>query len=405
LTAQPRRAEILQKQYSHDLLVLEFSNTSPLWFETVKTGVPIRFIWKQNEHINTFFGYVSFISKSSSGQIENIMEVHSIGTTFPLKERTTKVFSNTTIPNAVKSIVEEYGFKFFGEAHDRVFDQLTIAGHSYWEWIQEQAKRIGYGVLVNGMEFYFRPLDKLIDQGVTSVPVLSLSGASTPINTQFLDRTLDSFTVLNGEYVEDPSRLRTTKQVGGVDPINATVITGKSSPNNVGDALRTSVSDVLFSEVRSEQVVHDYTSATSSSEGAATMARMNMPAKVKCQGDPRIRPFYPVLIQGTGPVTDGYWIPKEVKHMFARLGDYQIEMTVTSDGTGANNLTAKRQGTDTVVGMVDLNNAVENSGTNMNAPAIESVTLQVLNPLQSQTNQGFNRTPALWRYTSSKVTA
>ena len=395
LSVQPRRVEIHQKQYHHDVLIMEFSQPADLWFEVVNTGVPIKFTWSQGSITKTFYGYVSFLVRNAAGQIENLMEVHCVGTTFVLKERATKVFTNTTIPAAVNSIVTSFGFKFIGEDDTRVFDQLTMAGHSYWEWIQEQAKRIGYGVLVDGMNFSFRPLDKLIDQGITSVPVLSISTAETPINTQVLDRTLDSIKILQGEHIEDANSLRAIKHTSGVDPITGKVVTSISSPNTVGSALRTNVSDVMFSEYRSEQVVHDISSAQSAAAGAATMARMNMPAKIKCQGDPRISPFNPVLVQGTGPQTDGYWIAKEVKHMFARIGDYQIEMTAGTDGTGNNLLTTVRQGTDTVVGMVNLNEAVKN-GRNITASSSNQVSLKLGSSGVSMTNQGFRRTPATW---------
>jgi phage protein D len=397
LTAQPRRAEIHQKQYHHDILVLEFSQPADSWFEVVNTGVPVRFSWSQGPYSKTFYGYVSFLVRNAAGQIENTMEVHCVGTTFVLKSGVTKVYTNSTIPAAVKAIVTDYGFNFIGEDDTRVFEQLTVAGHSWWEWIQEQAKRIGYGVLVDGMNFYFRPLDALIDQNITSVPVLSLSTKETPINTQVLDRTLDSIKVLQGEHIEDSNNLRALKIASGVDPITGRFVRSEVSPASVGLNIRSSVNDVLFSEYRSEQVVQSNSSAISAAAGAATMARLNMPAKIKCQGDPRITPFHPVMVKGTGPQTDGYWVVKEVKHMFARIGDYQIEMTAGTDGIGNNLVTSNRQGTDTVVGMVNLDLAIAN-GVNMAASGKDLVKLKLSSASNNMTGQGFSRTPATWVY-------
>jgi len=398
ISAQPRRVEIHQKQYQHDVVLFEFSQVSPLWFDVVRTGTPVSFSWTQGATTKFWYGYVSFVTKNVSSQIDNVMEVHCIGTSFPLKTRVTRVFKNTTIPSAVATIASEFGFNFIGKDNDRVFEQLTIAGHSYWEWMQEQARRIGYGVFVDGMDLYFRPLDELITQGVSTVPVLSMSGTQANLNGQLLDRTLDWFKALNGEYVEDSQNLRTVKQVGGVDPITQQVYTSSKSPKNVGTQLRANVNDVLFSEVRSEQVISDPISAASAASGAANMARMNTPAKVKCQGDPRIRPFYPVLIQGTGPTTDGYWIAKEVKHMFAKIGDYQIEMTVTVDGTGANKISGLRQGTTTAVGVVNLNEALSNNGVNIDASSGQTVRLVTSSFMATDAAQGYNRTPARWKH-------
>jgi len=398
---QPRRVEIHQKQYQHDVLIMEFSVSSPRWFALMSTGIPVQFNWSQGSLSNSWVGYVSFITKNVSGQINDVMEVHCVGATFPLKERASKIFTNTTVVNAVKSIVTDFGFKFVGEDNGVIFDQLTMAGHSYWEWIVEQAKRIGYGVLVDNMTFYFRPLDKLIDQSIGSVAVLSTPGNQMGINSQFLDRTLDWMKIRNGEYVEDSTALRTNKVVSGVDPITSKTFSTTSSPKTVGQNLRTDVSDVWFTEIRSDRVSNSYSTTAALSEGAAQLSRMNMPAMVKCQGDPRIRPYAPVLIENTGPLTDGFWIPNQVKHMFARLGDYQIEMNVTTDGTGVNASTVTRQDPSDVVGVVNLTEALNNNGVTSVVGKSTQVRLVSYTTIQKEDGQGYARTPSRWVYASN----
>lgn len=403
MTLQPRRVEILQKPYHHDVLSMEFINSTEQRFELLKTGIPIRFDWVQGKVSNSWFGYVSSVVKNSTAQLTNVTEIHCVGTTFVLKDRSTKTFTNMSIPMAVKQIVSSYGFNFIGTDSPLKFEQLSIAGHSYWEWIQEQAKRIGYGVVIHGMDFIFKPLDKLIDQNVTDVPVLSLFGNHIPTNSMLLDRTLDSFRVVSGEHIEDSTSLRTNKTISGVDPVSGLVIGATKSPNKVGANLRKSTSDVLFSEVRSEQVASSYTAAQALSEGAAHNGRMNIPARIKCQGDPRIQPFAAVYIEGTGSTTDGYWMCKEVKHLFAYIGDYQIEMLASSDGLGPNAVTAKRQGTDSIVGVVNLSEALQNKGINTTALTSKSVKLMSKSSMHTESNQGFKRTPNLWVHSGNKV--
>ena len=400
LRLTPRRIEIHQKQYHHDLLVMEFSNTSPKWFELMRTGVPFEFNWSQAGLSNSFVGYVSYVSKNVAGQIEDVMEVHCVGSTFPLKERSNRVFSDVSIPKAVKTIVQEFGFNFIGEDNGVVFEQLTMAGHSYWEWIQEQAKRIGYGVAVHNMNFFFRPLDKLIDQSVTNAPVLEIDGTEFGINNELFDRTLDWFKVLNGEYIEDSDALRATKTVGGVSPLTGRMVSSTKSPSKVGENVRSNVSDVLFSEFRCDKVANSKVMADAMAEGSAQRARFNMPAMVKCQGDPRIRPFAPVVIQGTGPITDGYWIAKEVRHMFARIGDYQIEMKVTADGTGLERVTSIRQGTKNAVGVVNLEEAMRGDSPIVSALKQSKAVLTSKTGVSKESGQGFRRTPAVWRHQS-----
>ena len=397
LSAQPRRIDLYQKQYTHDLLVLEFPTDSTLWFESIQTGIPVQFIWKQDTLEKNFIGYVSSITKSTSPQRVNSMTILCIGSSFPLKQRATRVFVKTSIPAAVRTIVEEYGFNFIGEDHSQIFNQLLITGTSYWEWIQEQARRIGYGIIVDGMNVFFRPVDKLIDMGFSSAAVLSMGDTTAPFNTQYLDRTLDVFKVTNGDNIEDSMNYRTIKNVGGVDPLTGKIVLSSASPVEVGTDIRANVKDVLFSEYRTDRVVTDSASAYLAAEGAAQMARFNLPATVKCQGDPRIRPFGTVYISGTGSLTDGFWIVREAHHMFHKIGDYQLELKIATDGVGETETTPFRSRTDVNVGTINISETLKTNGIPALFFNLDSVQLVTEANIIKESTQGFNRTPNKWR--------
>ena len=395
LTKTPRRADLYQKQNHHDVLVLEYPVPSLLWANTIKTGVPVVFKWSQLGVYNEWVGYVSFVSTTKSVGRQQTMEVHCVSASYPLKQKTNKVFKNKTIPQAVAELVKPYGFSFVGDSHPRKFDQLVISGHSIWEWIQEQAKIIGFAVVVEGTTFYFRKIDSLIDTKSSSAPVLSHFGGELTMGSQAIDRTLDSLTVLRGEHVEGQEVSRTNKVVGGVDPISGKVFKSKKTPGKSGKALRANTNDVLFDEYQTGQVVNSHTAALSMAAGAATAARMTMPAKIVGQGDPRIRPFSPVFITGTGEYTDGYWIIKEVHHMFHKIGEYQIEAVIATDGIGRNKATAMRKDPNSFVGTVDLNAALLSK---KHGRAIKQGTrLEVKSPIIKQGTQGFNKAPARWK--------
>lgn len=397
LTAQPRRVDLYQEQNAHDLLTMEFSAESPLWFTLIKTGVPVTFDWKQDTLSRTFIGYVSNISKIDAPQRQTSMVITCVGSTYPLKARVTKVFKNVTIPQAVQQIVEANGFTFVSEEHPQKFEQLTIPGNSYWEWIQEQAKRIGYGVIVDGMNFIFKPLDRLIDLGFSNAAILSIGDKTVPFNTQFLDRTLDYFRVINGDNIEDGVNLRTVKSVGGVDPITGKPFTADKSPEDSGQNLRVDVSEVLFTEYRTERVVNNQNIAETVADGAAQLARFNIPAKALCQGDPRIRPFGTVFINGTGSLTDGFWVVREAHHMFHKVGDYTMELTVATDGLGETNKSAFRTRGTSLVGTVNLVSEVANATGQIIKLGSSSARLVNSNPILKESSQGFKRAPTRWK--------
>jgi hypothetical protein len=395
LTKMPRRADLYQKENHHDVLVLEYPVPSTTWSSTLKTGVPVVFKWTQLDVYNEWIGYVSYISTSNNSGKEKVMEVHCVASSYPLKQKINKVFKNKTIPQAVAELVRPYGFSFVGDSHARKFDQLVISGQSIWEWIQEKAKSIGFAVVVEGTTFYFRKLDNLLDTKSSSAPVLSYFASDLIMGAQAIDRTLDSLKVLRGEHVEGQAVARTNKVVSGVDPISGKVFNSKKTPAKSGKALRSNVNDVLFDEYQTGQVVNSHTAASSMATGAAVAARMTMPAKIIGQGDPRIKPFSPVFISGTGTHTDGYWVVKEVHHMFHKIGEYQIEAKIATDGIGQNNQTAMRKDPNSFVGTVDLNAALLSK---KHARAMRQGTrLEVKSPIIKQGNQGFNKTPARWK--------
>lgn len=398
VSLQPVKIDLYEEKHMHDILVLQFATTMPNWFKLLKTGVPVRFQYTQGPFSRTWVGYVSLVSKHVIGQLQEIMEVKCIGSTFGLKERASKVFTNVTITEVVGKIAAEFGFNFVHDPHPVKFPQLTIAGHSYWEWIQEHAKKIGYGMRIEGMTITFKPLDKLIDSGVTSIPTFSMFGKGTGINNMQEDRTLDWFNVLNGEHIEHLESNRTTKKIGGVNPLTGVSHGNLSSPKNVGKATRKNVSDVLFSEIRQDQVASDPQIAKALSEGASHNARMNLPAEIRGQGDPRIRLFHPVMVQGTGELTDGIWVVYKAVHHFTANNNYQVDLRVATDGLGASSSAYLTNATNRVVGMVNLNEALSNNGRNPAATNTTHVALSTKSFAKKELAQGWSRTPAKWIY-------
>jgi hypothetical protein len=398
LSKQPRRVELVQKRGKHDVLVMEFTTVSPLWFEVVKTGLPVEFTWKQKANTGNWVGYVSHVTKTVISQKENVMEVHCVGSTYPLKERATRVFQNTTIPEAIQTIGAEFGFNVISDVNTTRFAQLTMAGHSYWEWIQEQVQRIGFAVVIDGMTMTLRSIDNFIDQQITSTPLLSTDGSDFPTGAQFFDRTLDYFKVYSGENMEHSLvGLRAVKNIAGVDPLTSKAHLSSESPDVVGTNLRATTSSVLFNEYRSDSVANYSMESDGLAAGAAHTGRMNLPAKIKCQGDPRIRPWMPVYISGTGPITDGYWIVMESKHMFATIGDYQIEALVATDGTGNSVQTQFRPATGSLVGVLNLSEELKGNTSTPNTYTKSKVQLSVPETIVQEKSQGFTRTPSRWK--------
>lgn len=404
VTTVPHSIQIKQSMGTHDIAILEFRNTHEGMFKSLKTGVPLQITWSQGGLSRTLYAYVSHVSKEAVAQKKNYFKVYCVGGSFPMKKRSTNVYKKKTITQVAQEIAKEHGLRFVGENHPRRFDQLAIAGHSQWEWLQEQANRIGYGIMVDGLNLVVKPIDKLLNQSISNAAVMSIFDATIPMGSLFEDRTLDFFEVLNGENIEQGNELRTVKSVGGVNPMTGRSFSSKKDPKGAGKNIRKNVSDSLFEETVQSQVVNDSVSALQAAEGRAQMARLNLPANVRGQGDTRLKPWAPVRISGTGEETDGVWVINTVTHFLGSLGTYFVEMTVSTDGLGRSSVKSYSDsgsvGRGTTAGTIDVSLALNNQNVKVSPTSVRLSSKNGRNGVAVESKQGFKRTPTVWKASS-----
>ena len=395
LTAPPMRVELKQEHGSHDILILEYNRASSLWFEVLKTGTPVVFSWNQNGKISKWAGYVNVVSKQSASQTQRMMRIICVGTSFVLKAKSNRVFKNSTISEAVEKIAKEFNFRFVGSATSRRFESLSLAGQSYWEWMQEQAARIGYVLLVKNGVMYFKPVDKLIDLFISNSAAMVGELPGPASDRSLLDRTLDSFTVLNSDYLEHPLLFnRSTRVTAGVNPITGALLGSQVSPSKQTRPFRQLESNSLFSDF-SDEVVHSSVNARQAAVEEARTRKFSLIAEVIGQGDPDIHPYSTVLIEGTGVDTDGYWVTASVTHQLKITGEYQIESRVMSDGLGKTLATPFRRADGSAYGRVNLEAAVVNS-LDIRTVKFSGLKLVTKAPITVESQQGFVNLGSIW---------
>jgi phage protein D len=395
LTIQPMQVELIQEHGSHDILILEYNRSSSLWFEVLKTGTPIIFSWNQDGKRSRWAGYVTVVTKQSASQTQRMMRIICVGTSFVLKARSNRVFKNNTISEAVEKIAKEFNFKFVGAATNRRFDSLSLAGQSYWEWMQEQAARIGHVVLVQNGVLYFKPADKLIDVFMSNSAILSGEPPGPVSDRNLFDRTLDSFTILNSDYLEHPLLPhRSTRVTAGINPLTGALLSSEASPSNQTRPFRQLESNSLFRDF-SDEVVHSTVAARQAATEEARARKFSLIAEIIGQGDPAIHPYSTVLVEGTGVETDGYWVTASVTHQLKITGEYQIEGRVMSDGLGRTLSTPFRRADGSAYGQVNLEAAVINS---LDIRTVKSSGLKLINrvPVVLESQQGFVNLGSIW---------
>jgi phage protein D len=390
---QPTTIDVHQSMNRHDVITLKWRTVSKKIVKTMKTGVPFKLTWTQGKQTRVIYCYVSHVTSETAGQLKTNMTIVATGGSYPLKSRSTKVYTKKTIPDVASLIAKKYRLKYLGTPHKHRYDQLAVSGHSDWEWLKEHARKIGYGLMVDGTNLIFKPLDKLLSQSVTNATVMSAFNIPLPINTMLFDRTLDYFKLISGENIETAKFQRAYKNMGGVNPQTGKAFTSKADPRKVGKNTRKKVSDVLFEEYMSNYSVISSAAAKMTAEAAAHLARLNIPAMVRGQGDPRLKPFAPVYITGISEEIDGYWVVNSVIHRLNFAGEYSVEMVVSTDGLGEPSSALQAP---TNAGKIDVQ-AVLNGQLDLSSSTDRQVSLINKAGYYQENNQGFNRTPSTWQ--------
>jgi hypothetical protein len=195
---------------------------------------------------------------------------------------------------------------------------------------------------------YFQDIDEVIDKQVGSIPLLNFETEFAPPFHSPIERTLDKFEPIVSDLVEDDDQPRkSNKLLSGIDPITAKVYGTKKAPTS-SKGLKKAQSEIIFDDNTSFDVTNSKMFADSLAKGKADRARMSMPAKFLSQGDARIRPYGVVEISGIDETTDGYWLVRSVTHTMNKVGHYQCEGVLVTDGRGLKTQPARRTQTGTV---------------------------------------------------------
>lgn len=389
----PKGFTLIQETGKQDILEITYLQESTVFYKGLKTGSPIKLKWKtSNNIVGEFFGYVVDHTSTVQQTIRRPITVRAIGASLPLKEGGNKIWKKKTAPDIVIEIAKQFKLKPVVTPHPMIFNQQSMLNHTYWEKIQELARRIGYVAQVNGTELHFHPIDKMIDKFITTIPVLSFSEPFGSILSEVDSHTLDMFKPKVGDYIDKTSYSKKNKVVNGVDPFTGKYYSYSDSPTTSGKNLRTSNANPLFSETLSGSITGSAKMAETIAKAHAQLSRFSITADAASQGDPRIAPYRTVEINGTGSTTDGNWIVKKARHQCYFDGRYEVEFTCMTDGTGKNKSSVFRPETASVIPIRNI--AEELSTGSTSKPTV--TTLRSPQLLVNKSNMGFKVTPSRW---------
>jgi hypothetical protein len=393
LTLPPRSVTLIQEMGKHDIVEILYARFSDSFFKAIKTGVPVQITWRNDKVSGKFVGYAVDVSYPTVQALERNVKILCVGASYPLKERSSKIWTNKTATEIATDIANKFKLKPVMTPSPIRFTQQSMSGHSYWEKLNELAHRIGYGVQVVGTELHFHPIDKMIDQFMTTIPIMSFKDPMKSPSSSYAAPTLDYFEPNIGDYNETMDYTRTNNVVGGIDPVTGKTFSSTSSSNKVGKNIRKNTKDRLFSSIETSVVTGNSAMAKSLADARSQLGRLGIPAKGIGQGDPRMAPWATLEVRGTGATSDGFWIVKKIEHFIHVDGRYQSEFTVVSDGVGQNKSSVFRPLSS---GGVPTRN-VKNELLTTNKKKPTSSKLSGATAMLTQASGGYKVTPRKWK--------
>ena len=383
---QPYSLTLTQKMGNHDVLEMHYTSHNIYYVKALSTGVAVTVTWSNDMASGTFIGYVSDLEYPTSSSIEKPLKITCLGASYPLKEHRQKIWKNATASEVVTEIANFNKLKPVVTKSDIRFPQISFSGQSQWKKVQELANSIGYACQVIGVELHFHPIDVMLQKFLTTIPVLAFLERDIPATAQPMSQTLDHFESTQGDFGNFQGNTKSTKIVGGVDPVTGKIYRATSSPASVGKNIRTKSKDPLFSYVDTDTVVLDKISAQSLSDAKAKLSKLSIPGYGFGQGDPRIAPWRTIQIQGTAVASDGFWVASKVVHTMLTDNRYTVEFECVTDGTGANK--------SSIIPGAPTVNLTEALTTGANRPTRYKLSNSA--PMTNQSLTGYNVVPRRW---------
>jgi len=331
----PSQVVLKQEERSHDILILRYTQQTDFFHKALKTGTPVSVTWKNNNKATgNFKGYVMSYKRTRAAQVNHEIEIRCIGASLPLKDIKSNLWINKTADEIVKDIAKKTKLKAVTTPHSTRFSQISQYGLSYWEMLQELAFKVGYFCWEENATIYFLSVDETIKRNFGSIPLLSFTEEFIPPFYSWTERTLDKFEPVLGDLIENSDQpLRGKKHISAVDPVKPRTFYATATPKG---KVRKNPAQVLFDDNSSLDVANSKLVAESATKAKAERARFSIPATFFAQGDPRIKPYNMVEVEGVDEVVDGYWMVSSVTHTFSRDGVYHSDGVVLSDGRGNN---------------------------------------------------------------------
>lgn len=154
-----KEAVFQHKEMEHEQALVTLPDVSRAASRWLSTGSPVLIRWGATERpLREFVGYVSHtkpIFQAAPTRDGEDLGVHCVGATFPLKDGDYWSRRNISATTPIREIAEQFRLDttFIGR-HQTDWPTLAQAGRSYWAFMVECAKRMGWTLYAHGTTVY-----------------------------------------------------------------------------------------------------------------------------------------------------------------------------------------------------------------------------------------------------------
>lgn len=333
-----RTAELTQDEFSHDILIVNIKG-SLQGTDRLSAGDPVQLDWGILGESSTWHGYVYMVetaTKSSS----TITKVICMGLSYFMKNSNQRTFTDVSADKVALKICRENGLKPNIAKHPWTFPMISQTGQSDWNMLVRLATQCGFAFRVDNGVLLFKPKDSIFNETKSYAPYLKYVDEPSSAFIPFM--TIYGFHPLIAEQSPDIAGATVQRALSSIERSNNKDYSHskerkhsayKTNANKASKFIKEDPK-ATFKKIVTDEVALSAAHAKQILDAKTEHERFRYKANLQALGNPNLKPYTAVYLDGLPHGMSGYWTVLKVKHMFGGSKSYRVDMSVGTETVG-----------------------------------------------------------------------
>jgi phage protein D len=326
--------ELIQNEHSHDIFIIKIKGNLKDR-SRLTAGDPVELYWGINNKNSEWKGYVHSVEKQTE-LTTTYTRIICVGMSFYMKNENQRVMTNVTADRFARKIAKHHKLKAKTSKHPRIFPMISQSGQSDWQMLVRLAAQCGYAFRVENGYLIFKSYKELYKESKRNAPYFRYIDTPnislTPMMSVFHFRPLLSE---KGPELDGASLNRTLNSMNRKGVFKKAKYKPKYKKYKISDqSVSRYVSenpDPIFNKVITDEVSYSTSFSKNVLSSMAIDQGYRYQARANLLGDPHIRPYNVIYLDGLPDGTKGYWVVMGVNHKFGGSKSYEMEVIVGSE--------------------------------------------------------------------------